>query len=92
MKKFPCFECIKVNNGGCCHAIPPVMMEECAKIMFKYNDLIKEKEIQVAFNKDVYHFFPKGSTNLNDLCPFLDFEKGCLIYEDRPQICRDYGE
>ncbi len=25
-------------------------------------------------------------------CPFLDDEKGCLIYVDRPSICRNYPE
>lgn len=26
------------------------------------------------------------------LCPFLKKDLGCAIYEDRPEVCRKYGD
>jgi len=26
------------------------------------------------------------------LCPFLSEEKRCMIHDDRPEVCRDYGK
>lgn len=39
-------------------------------------------------------FFPSVVMRMRDdqekSCPFLDGEKGCLVYEDRPSACRTY--
>jgi len=39
-------------------------------------------------------FFPSVIMRMQDneehTCPFLDTEKGCLVYEDRPSACRTY--
>jgi len=88
MKKFPCFECIKVNNGGCCTIHPIATLEEAAKIAYKHMNVINERNIAVNRVNDAYQFTWKNKK----LCPFLDLNKGCLIYEDRPKICRDFGE
>lgn len=39
-------------------------------------------------------FFPsvvmRMTGNQSSLCPFLDREQGCMVYEDRPSSCRTY--
>ena len=87
--KFPCKECIKKTNGGCCNVNPVMNYSEAAKVSYKYMELLQKKNISIEKNGGIYAFYIEGQ---NNVCPFLDFEKGCLIYEDRPTLCRDFGK
>lgn len=100
---FPCKSCLKATTYGCCGQLPVFNQSELAKVVFKYEDLIKEKELEIHhYNGDKHMLIVtpkltkdeiKNGIALTDYpCPFLDKEKGCLIYEDRPFICSAYGE
>ena len=102
-KHFPCKSCIKVTNGGCCNQLPVLSQEEYARLIFKYSDIIDEKKLQTkTYKNDIGMIVitppltpeeDKKGISLDDYqCPFLDIEKGCLIYEDRPLLCKRYGE
>jgi len=100
-KKFPCESCVKVTHGGCCNQLPALSASEVAKLIFKYEDIIKEKNLVPRkwdkFN-NIYILAPNEPTlkeiDLTDyMCPFLDLENAkCIIYEDRPLLCKVYGE
>lgn len=101
-KQFPCKSCIKVTNGGCCNQLPVLSQEEYARLIFKYSDIVDEKKLQAKIYKDnagMIVMTPpltpeenKKGIALDDYqCPFLDLEKGCIIYEDRPLLCKQYG-
>ena len=102
-KNFPCKSCIKNTNGGCCNILPIFNEGELAKVLYEHNQLIKDKNLFVRrYNnlKSVYIITPeltqkqitKGIDIADFTCPFLDIEKGCLIYENRPFICKQFGE
>ena len=64
--------------GNCCTALLPVSKEEL-KVIERF---IKRKHI-----KPVKH----EGADVDLTCPFRnDEDKVCLIYEKRPQICRDF--
>ena len=101
-KKFPCKSCIKVTNGGCCNQLPVFSQEEFARLVFRHSDIIDEKGLQTKTyqnNPGMIVITPpltpeqdrKGIALDDYQCPFLDLEKGCLIYEDRPLLCQRYG-
>lgn len=98
MSLFPCKECIEKTGVGCCGTYPIMTYEEAAKIIYKYNDIINDLSINKISNNGVVLYEKDKVTQNNEIhienviCPFLDKkEKRCLIYEDRPKICREYG-
>ncbi len=72
----PCTKC----KGQCCQnlAIP---REEFDFLSSKYGKPAPEK----------YEDFGVAYIYLKGRCAFLG-ENKCSVYEDRPQLCRDYGE
>ena len=86
MVKLPCDEC----KGQCCGPAP------MGKVEFNY---IKEKhgipdgykaiQFSTAESRENYVIVCEDKSNFN--CAFLK-DGRCLIYDDRPQICRDFGE
>ena len=74
------FEC-KENCGECC-GIVPIKKEIWEKNLAKAQKRIKEV---VEIRGDVYVITDDVK------CVFLSKRKKCVIYEDRPQICRNYG-
>ena len=74
------FKC-KENCGDCCGVVP-IKKEVWEKNLAKAQRNIKEV---VEIEGEVYII-------TDDLkCIFLSKRKKCVIYEDRPQICRNYG-
>ena len=74
------FKC-KENCGECCGIVPikkAVWEKNLAKAQRKIKEVMEIKE-------DVYVI----TDGLK--CIFLSERKKCVIYEDRPQICRNYG-
>ena len=103
MSNFPCKSCIKNTNGGCCNILPIFNQDELAKVLYKHAESIEKKGlITNRYNglDNVYIITPKLSDDViktgiditDYQCPFLDMEKGCLIYEDRPYMCSGFGE
>lgn len=72
-KEFKCKEC-----GSCCAGVLPLSNEEIEKIK-KY---IKENNIKANNSNNIF------SKNFQDICPFLNKDNKCNIYEVRPEICR----
>lgn len=74
------FKC-KENCGECC-GIVPIKKEVWEKNLAKAQKHIKEV---IEIRGDVYAI-------TDDIkCVFLSKRNKCVIYEDRPQICRNYG-
>jgi len=89
MDKNTCLKCIKKHNGGCCNWQPLFTNEEIAKLFFFKKKLIDSLNLSIISHNNFFQLISNKNTNT---CPFLDFEKGCLIYEYRPKICRDFAE
>jgi len=67
--------------GECCGCIPIPL-----EIYSKNKHLIDNKiELIQTLENEVYIITDNG------LCVFLDENKRCQIYNDRPKVCRDYG-
>ena len=99
MSLFPCKSCIEKTGTGCCGTYPLMTYEEAAKIMYKYGDILAKDNMSLnsITNNGVIFHKPediKGNELVleNVVCPFLDKkEKRCVIYEDRPKLCREFG-
>jgi len=67
--------------GKCCSALLILNDSEIAKIKkyLKTHPEVKMNNVNTALK-----------TNFEDVCPFLDENKKCQIYEVRPEICRRF--
>ncbi len=82
--EFPCKELI--NEGKCdayCCGCVPIKKETYERIKDKAQGEIKE---EIDHGNEIWTFTKDG------ICPFLKEDKTCAIYEDRPDICRNYGK
>ena len=77
-----CNKCIKKGHPHCCEMVlgvappPPVYMELIKRAIEGYDDHLRVSDEGVIIL----------------MCSHLDKENGvCTIYEDRPQMCRDYN-
>lgn len=74
------FKC-RDQCGECCGPVA-FSKDEWARVKGKavriIEELFEDEEIVIVRTSDMS-------------CVFLDNEKKCAIYGDRPQICRDYG-
>lgn len=67
--------------GNCCTALLPMTAEEL-KTLKRY---VHKKHIRIVKHENL-----EGNT-LDLTCPFRNDEKRkCMVYEVRPQICRDF--
>ena len=67
-----------ISCGNCCTALLPMTKAELKTI----ERFVKRKHLQLKKHPRV---------NFDLTCPFRDNEKRiCMIYEIRPQICRDF--
>lgn len=67
--------------GACCSALLPVSNEEIKKIK-RY---IAKNDIKCVNRNSVF------SKKFEDVCPFLSSEKLCNIYDERPEVCRNFS-
>jgi Fe-S-cluster containining protein len=79
------FEC-KEKCGSCCGIVPiPIELSlKYASIIETKKELIKEGVV-TGDKKEIYFLTKDGR------CVFLDKKKKCLIYDERPMVCRIYG-
>lgn len=93
-----CKACHQLGHS-CCKTQPIMTENEIAKIYYKYSDLIpKGVHINSMPNSSAYAFIPDSIVNNKNIiitqeyCIFFDQKTSkCKIYEDRPDICREYG-
>lgn len=70
------------NCGQCCTDILPMSRGEIQRI----RDYIRKHQI-----KEQKHFVPTAVPVIDWTCPFRNnSERKCMIYEVRPEICRDF--
>jgi len=82
----PCDKC-----GECCTQSVPFMEDELKKIKRKYSKRFKKINAIKDTEDNGYRLKFKGQSvsNMNK-CVFYENNR-CSIYEDRPELCRDYG-
>ena len=81
--------CLSLTENG--HFIIPISKEDCKKI--KKNNVFKDmkKKGRVKIKKGKYDkFYPKELIGDGDCCFLTDVTKKCLIYEDRPNVCKQF--
>lgn len=83
MKKFPCRRC----RGQCCYNVP-----------FKENELERFADRIVTPVIETERLIIGGvlpwtsSDVMENRCPFLTRDYRCNIYDNRPEVCRKFGE
>ena len=90
------------RNNIACDYIPLMTSEEAAKLITLKEDVVNKKSLKLYRVGDDCFLLadPKWEANnklyLEDVvlktCPFFDKEKGCTVYNTKPQMCRDFGE
>jgi Fe-S-cluster containining protein len=73
------------NCGGCCGNRIPMMKSE-AKAIKKY---VRAKNIKMVEHRPA-GFLLLANQPIDMICPFRHPDHGCLIYEVRPWICRQF--
>ncbi len=73
------FKCL-TNCGHCCGPVPIKKdIYESNKQKCKNHKTIVENDVIFAFNENTMR------------CAFLSEDASCMIYEERPEVCRRYG-
>ena len=68
--------------GACCGVFPidkAIFLRNLDKLQRAYGELVQAENCVVPVTEDGF-------------CVFLTAEKRCSIYEERPDVCRLYGE
>ena len=80
-----CFDCKKMHSkckAECCGVVPipnEIYENHKDKIVRQPNDLFRTEDCVVPITDGAY-------------CIFLNTDLSCNIYEDRPEVCRKYGD
>jgi Fe-S-cluster containining protein len=80
-----CFDCKKMHpkcKAGCCGIVPipkEIYNSNKDKIIRPPHEIIDIGDCFIPLTADAY-------------CVFLDGDLNCNIYEDRPDICRKFGD
>ena len=80
-----CFDCKKMHpkcKAGCCGVVPipkEIYAKNQDKIVRSLHDLSSHKDCVIPITSEGY-------------CVFLNPDLSCNIYEDRPDICRKFGD
>lgn len=68
--------------GACCSAMLPMTNKELSDL---------KKYVRIHHIKPITHFAPTVDPLFDLSCPFRsDKEKKCLVYEVRPEICKEF--
>jgi len=90
-KPLPCEKCY----GSCCGKKVHFSKKDLKRIQKKYTSLIEKLKIYaVQLDKKTFQFESDLESYKKDwYCIFYDKNSNkCLIYEERPQVCRMYGK
>ena len=79
MNKFKCQQC-----GACCTAVPIHI-----DIYNKFKDKLSVYAKVINITDTIVTVW---SSDTNARCGFLNPFNNCVIYNDRPQICKSYGD
>ena len=90
--KFECKQC-----GKCCHVLLATMtVEDMNREPRLWDVAVPIQKVgnpkTRAFMAEKKHPWAIGKTHRGSPCPFLSPGNDCMIYETRPQICRDYPQ
>lgn len=75
------FTCIP-RCGRCCGTVP---------LPLEVYERNKSKVVNPPIKELSDDFGNVHLVTVNGFCVFLDEDKKCVIYEDRPEVCREYG-
>ena len=64
----------------------PRLFDKCVPIQYVGNPKTR------AYMIEKNHSFAIKKLHRGMACPFLGFDSKCMIYETRPQICREYPQ
>jgi Fe-S-cluster containining protein len=81
-----CEKCLSKCKAGCCGVVPFTMKQ------IIQNPPPADKKIQTirAGEKDGVAYYILQTDDLT--CPYLSEEKRCTIYENRPEVCKMFGD
>lgn len=80
-EEIDCLDC-----ANCCRGTGPLLKERDISRLSRTLRM-KPKD----FNETYLRMDEEGDMIFNELpCPFLDGNNYCIVYEDRPQACREY--
>ena len=87
------FECKKYHGqcGAHCCGIVPIPLEIWEKNQNKIQKRVIDSHKAIGTKDNVQKTFVLPITE-DYLCPFLQDDLQCAIYEDRPEVCRKYGD
>ncbi len=89
------FECQKC--GQCCHQFSITLtLEDMNREPRLWQVAIPIQQVgnpkTRAYMAEKKHTWVIGKSHSGSACPFLAPNNDCMIYETRPQICRDYPQ
>jgi Fe-S-cluster containining protein len=91
---FDCSKCVpKICHGDCCLYVPlpKELWEKFKHLAQQETQLFTWDDGTISFNNSVFGENVLPLTE-NMMCPFMDTKTfKCVIYEDRPLICRAFG-
>ncbi|MDP2749869.1 MAG: hypothetical protein Q8O89_03495 [Nanoarchaeota archaeon] len=99
-----CMDCSKKQDSCCCarEFYYPLTIDEIKKAVakgFKMEDFATVEDVSGALNNES-EWYKKGAVDVNgkeyfivtkqkgDYCCFLENEKGCILGNDRPAVCK----
>lgn len=88
------FECKKYHSccqAHCCGIVPipiPIWQRNQHNLQ---QEVLEKHKVYATGQDEVRHTCVLPITK-NALCPFLKEDLSCAIYEDRPKICRQFGD
>lgn len=83
INKEVCAQC----GAECCDVSTPFSKEDIKRIKSKHRKLFRGVTVTPTL-AEAFNLHKRNNTQ----CVFLDENKRCKIYEDRPQICKDFGD
>lgn len=97
MPSFDCGKCLSNCKADCCHQ--PVPFEKSfveshrpvRQIMIR-KELGSHMVSVLAFDERYAKRDEKGKKYETVVCPYLGFDDRCSVYDDRPEVCRKYGD
>lgn len=104
MSGFDCEQCLPRCKADCCRGpipMPRALLEKHKPVrpLLRVDDIgggmviaLAVDETQSTANPKPLYVEDQGSGQLVfGCCPFLGFDNRCTVYEDRPDVCREFG-
>jgi len=92
MRKFDCKICLKECKACCCSIAPieeDIYLKNIDKIVSQPSKVVTDQGCDPEDKQIKSFVFPITD---NGKCCFLDEDCKCVIYEERPSICKSFGD